>query len=94
MVHPNPMVVPLSKRSSIMGQITPPIDDPEMVMPIARERRFLNQVWTIDIVGRITRQNPNASRIPCTRIKCQYFVHKDHIMKLKTITTEPAQMKY
>jgi hypothetical protein len=94
MLHPKPSVVPLRRRSRMMGHRAPPVDDPEMVIPIANERRLRNQDWAETITGSVIIDQPTESKMPCTITKCQYFVQRDHIMKAKPVTIVPAHIKY
>lgn len=48
-VHANPMV--LNSFWMMMGHTIPPMDDPEITMPVANPRRWLNQDWMVEIVG-------------------------------------------
>jgi hypothetical protein len=82
--HPNPRDESFNILDSAMGNMTPPIEDPETAIPKAAAL-FLSKYWDRAAKAGIWRNAIEVPmRTPWASMKCQYSVHKLVIIVAKT----------
>lgn len=67
----------------------PPTPLPQVVMPIASERRLLKYVDTMATAGQKRQPLSIPTQTPCARNICQYFVHADVVNVPVTVRIAP-----
>jgi hypothetical protein len=69
---------------AMAGKISPPVELPHAVMPMARPRFLLKYVDTVATVGQKRQPLPMPMQTPWARNSCQYLVHTD-VVKIPSI---------
>ena len=82
--HPNPREELFRSFDSRIGIMMPPIDDPDMTTPKAAARFLSKYCDTAAIAGNCRKPITMPIMIPCTRINCQYSLHRLSIITAKT----------
>lgn len=74
---------------SMIGHITPPIEAPPIVRPIASPRRCGMCLMTTPNGVQKTRDMPAPSRTPCARTNCQYSLQREVMNRAVRMTALP-----
>jgi hypothetical protein len=83
-LHPKPRSVPFSILDKATGMTIPPIEEPDITMPIAAARFLSKNCETAAIDGNCRRPITVPMRTAWQSINCQYVLHKLNIIIAKT----------
>lgn len=75
MVHEKPIVG--SNCRAIMGNMTPPVTEPQALIPTAMALFLRKYVDMMAKAGQNMQPSPVPMHSPWARMNCQYFVQKD-----------------
>lgn len=73
-----------------MGQITPPREEPETTIPMARPRPLTNHRGTVAKAGRIVMAQPRPKRKPWVRKSVPYDLQREARKRERRVMTEPT----
>lgn len=74
-----------------MGYMTPPREEPEAEMPIARARFLLKYEGRTEVAVMKSAPPPRPQQMPWARISCQYLSQRDIIIMPSATEKEPKR---